>query len=63
MALKELRLSKGLTQQELAELIRKDRSLIAKIESENSSPSIETAKALADVFGVPWTIFFEEQEG
>lgn len=59
--LKRAREEKGLTQQKLAELIGKERSLIAKIESENASPSVETAKSLAKVLGVDWTIFFGDE--
>ncbi len=58
MNLKEIRIKKNMTQQELADKIGKDRSLIAKIENENTFPSIKTAKALGKVLGVSWTIFF-----
>lgn len=55
--LKQLREKEGLTQQQLADYIGKDRSLIAKIECEGASPSVDTAKALGKALGVDWTIF------
>ena len=58
--LKEIREKKGYTQQQLADLISKDRSLIAKIETENSLPSVITAKAIAKVLEFDWTIFFKD---
>ena len=57
--LKIIREEAGLTQQQLAGLIGKDRSLIAKIENENTFPSVETAKAIGRVLNVNWSIFFE----
>lgn len=57
--LKGLRESKGLTQQQVANLIGKDRSLIAKIENGEAMPSVKTAKVLAEVLGTEWTIFFK----
>lgn len=56
--LKRIRKEKGLTQRELADLIGKDRSLIAKIESEDVFPSVSTAKAIARVLNFDWTVFF-----
>lgn len=60
--LKTLREAKGLTQQQLANEIHCARTVIANIETGNSSPSIATAKALGEVFGVNWWEFFEEGE-
>lgn len=59
MDLKTIRETKGYTQQQLAEEIRKDRSLIAKIESGIAFPSVGTAKAIASVLDVDWTLFFK----
>lgn len=59
MELKKIREKKQMTQQELANIIGKDRSLIAKIENENTLPSVETAKAIGRVLNIKWTIFFE----
>lgn len=60
MDLKLIREEKSITQQQLADKIGKDRSLIAKIESGVTSPSVETAKAIANELSFDWTIFFAE---
>jgi len=59
--LRKIREKEGLTQQQLADYIDKDRSLIAKIECEGTSPSVETAKAIGKALGVDWTIFFADK--
>ena len=60
MDLKELRLKRGLTQRELAELVGRDRSIITKIENGTTRPSVNTAKALGKVLKVKWVKFFED---
>lgn len=60
MNLKEIRESEGMTQQELADAIGRDRSLITKIENKNTLPSVETAKAIGRVLKIDWTIFFDD---
>lgn len=55
----ELRKTKGLTQHDLAKIIKKERSLISRIESGEIKPSVETAKAIAAVLNVNWTTFFD----
>lgn len=50
--LQELRKSRGLTQEELAEALFVSRTAISKWESGESLPDIERCKRLADVFGV-----------
>lgn len=60
MELKEIRESKGLTQLQLSNMIGRDRSLIAKIESGDTFPSVETAKSIARVLEIDWTIFFNK---
>lgn len=62
MNLKQEREKKSLTQQQLANLINMDRTLISKIESGVSSPSVETAKKIATVLGFDWTRFFENDD-
>lgn len=56
--LKILRQEKGLTQQELANIVNTTRSNISGIERGTSSPSVSLAKRMASVFSVNWTIFF-----
>lgn len=60
MDLKIKREKKRLTQQQLAELVGVDRTLISKIESGAATPSITTAKKIAAVLGLDWTRFFED---
>lgn len=58
MELKAAREEKGYTQEQLAKAVGRERSLIAKIESGTAYPSVGTAKALASVLGIDWTLFF-----
>jgi transcriptional regulator with XRE-family HTH domain len=59
--LRKIREREGWTQQQLADCIGKDRSLIAKIECEDASPSVDTAKAIGKALSVDWTIFFADK--
>lgn len=56
--LRELREKAGLTQEELASMVGVQRTQITMIENGKSSPSIKTAKKLAEVLKVHWTVFF-----
>lgn len=60
MDIKKLRLKKGLTQKQLAELVGKDRTVINKIENGKIKPTIGTAKALGKILKVKWVYFFED---
>ena len=60
MELKIKREKKLLTQQQLAELVGVDRTLISKIESGAATPSVTTAKKIAAVLGFNWTRFYED---
>lgn len=59
--LKDKRMSKKLTQEELAVLCGVKRTTITEIENGNSRPSVETAKAIAKVLGFKWTKFFDDK--
>ena len=61
MELKIKREKKRLTQQQLAELVGVDRTLISKIESGAATPSVTTAKKIAAVLGFHWIKFFEDE--
>lgn len=50
--LKQLRKSRGLTQEKLAELIGRDTKHISKLEIAGSYPSIETLERIANVLDV-----------
>ena len=58
--LKNLRLSKNITQEKLAEMVGVHTSMINKIELGNRTPSVKTAKDIADVLGFDWILFFEK---
>lgn len=60
--LKQMREKKLLTQQQLADMVGVDRTLISKIESGCATPSVSTAKRIATVLGFDWTKFFEEEQ-
>lgn len=58
MDLKKARLEKGLTQQQLAEMLGITRQTISHIECGRIKPSIDNAKAIANVLGFEWSNFF-----
>jgi putative transcriptional regulator len=55
---KELRKAKGLTQEELAEIIGVSRQTINAIEKEKFDPSLPTAFKMSKLFEVPIEAFF-----
>ncbi|ANZ94699.1 MULTISPECIES: helix-turn-helix domain-containing protein [Brochothrix] len=57
--LKNLRLKKGLTQEELAERTDLSKGYISQIEHESSSPSMETFFDILEVLGVTPQSFFD----
>ncbi|MBW7651340.1 MULTISPECIES: helix-turn-helix transcriptional regulator [unclassified Anoxybacillus] len=59
--LKNKRLSKELTQKEIAKLVGISRSTYAMIEKGERNPSVSVAKRIADVLKFDWTIFFEDK--
>lgn len=60
--LKQLRKSKGITQEELANNVFVSRSVIAKYESGNIMPTRENAEKLAVFFGVKLSYLIDEEE-
>ena len=64
--IQKLRKEKGLSQEELAEVVNVSRQAVSKWESEQSLPDIDKIIALAEYFGVstdyllkgeePWTV-------
>ena len=60
--IKKLRKSKGLSQEQLAEHINKTVDTISSIERGLSSPRLDTALDLAQVFGVPVHELFHVNE-
>jgi putative transcriptional regulator len=59
---KELRKLKGLTQEQLAELIGVSRQTINAIEKEKFDPSLPTAFKMSQIFGLPIEEFFLFEE-
>lgn len=59
--IKNLRLQKGLTQEELGERTDLSKGYISQIEREISSPSIETLFSLLEVLGISARDFFDEE--
>lgn len=57
--LKELRLEKGLTQKDVAEKCNVERAYYTMIETGVRNPSVNVAKAIANIMGFDWTFFFE----
>lgn len=57
--MKQLRMSKMLSQTDLAKMCYLSRCQINRIERGVAKPSIETAKVLGSVLGFPWYEIFE----
>lgn len=60
--LKEARDLNKLTHEEIANKCGISRAFYTQIENGNRRPSVETAKAIANILGFDWTMFFEKQE-
>ena len=58
--LKEVRKTKGLTQEELAAKCDVQRTTVTMIETGENLPSVQLAKKLAEVLEIDWTEFFNE---
>lgn len=56
--LKKARTEKGMTQEQLAEVVGVVRQTISNIECGLTLPSITNAQAIAQVLGFDWTNFF-----
>lgn len=60
--LQELRKKKGLTQEELAEVLYVSRTAISKWESGRGMPNIESLKAIAKFFGITVDVLLSSEE-
>lgn len=56
--LKEIRLKKGYTQKELADVLGIDRSYLSQIETGRVNPSLSLLQKISDELGVKLKIFF-----
>lgn len=59
--LKDIRDSKGLTQEQVAILSGISRSHYTHIEQGTKTPSVKVAKRIASALNFDWTIFFEDK--
>jgi putative transcriptional regulator len=57
--IRDLRATRSMTQQELADLIAVTRQTVIAIEGDKYSPSLEVAFRIAHVFGVPLEQVFQ----
>lgn len=58
--LKNIRVDRGKTQEQVAEEVQMARGAYANIENGERRPSVRVAKRIAAVLGFEWTRFFEE---
>lgn len=58
--LKEIREERKMTQSQLAEACGVIRQTISNIENNIANPSVDLAKKMGSVLGVPWTNFFRD---
>lgn len=59
---RQLRKEKGLTQEQLAEIIGVSRQTINAIEKEKFDPSLPTAFKMSKIFGLPVETLFSDEE-
>lgn len=59
--LKDIRKTKNITQRVLAEEIGVTKQYVYCLEKQKRTPSIKTAKKIADVLGFDWQRFYEEE--
>ena len=60
--LRDARQAKGLSQEETAKRTGVSQSTYAMWETGTRTPTVETAKRIADVLGFSWTRFFDDEE-
>ena len=59
MTIKELRLKNQMTQEDLASRLGITRGAITMIETGKNRLTVDTAKKIADVFGIDWKELFD----
>lgn len=60
MNLEKIRLSKNLTQLDVAVMAKMSRAGYSNIENGNKAPSVRTAKRIASVLDFDWTLFYQD---
>ena len=58
LMLKDIRLKKSMSMKEVATQACISEGMYCLIEHQKRRPSVETAKRIANVLGIDWTIFF-----
>ena len=61
--IKNLRLQKGLTQEELADRCELSKGFISLLESDKTSPSMATLEDILNAVGTDFAHFFREESG
>ena len=59
--LREKRIEKGLTQDQLAKGANVSQQLISDFENDKKTPSVNVAKSIAKILEIDWTDFFKEE--
>ena len=60
--LQEKRIEKGLTQEEVAQIVGVNRASLSKVESGKTSPSVRLAQRLGAALDFDWTLFYETEK-
>ena len=58
--LKSIRVNKGFTQSDIAEMACVDVTMISRIELGERRPSVGVAKRIANALGFNWTLFYQD---
>lgn len=61
--LRSIRIKKGMSQKEIAEMVGIAQPSYWKIECGQCNPSVDTAKRIASVLNFDWTKFFDDSDG
>lgn len=59
--LKEIRQKKGYTQKSIASKVGIAKTTYSSYEQGHRQPSVNSAKKIAEVLEIPWTIFFDHE--
>ena len=62
MTIRELREKKGMTMKELGEAAGISEGMVSLVERGMRTPGVKTAKRLAKVLGIRWTVFYPDEK-
>jgi len=60
--LQEIRIEKGLTQEEVARIVGVNRASLSKVENGKTNPSVRLAQKLGAALDIDWTRFYETEK-